>query len=125
ARGTGTARVARLLGRRTGPRAPGAGAHGPRPVRLHRRRPPKAEGRNGLAVRAPARRAGGRVMTAFQFLFADHGDPYMPLPANTPTVDDLPGLGLQDVAQLPVELLAILQREVDERMARTKAAKAR
>ena len=64
-------------------------------------------------------------MTAFQFLFADHGDPYMPFPANTPTVDDLPGLGLQDVAQLPVELLAILQREIDERMARTKAAKAR
>ena len=49
----------------------------------------------------------------------------MPFPANTPTVDDLPGLGLQDIAQLPVELLAILQRDVDERMARTKAAKAR
>ena len=31
-------------------------------------------------------------MTAFQSLFADHGDPYMPFPANTPTVDDLPGL---------------------------------
>ena len=56
-------------------------------------------------------------MTAFQFLFADHGDPYMPFPANTPTVDDLPGLGLQDIAQLPVELLAILQRDVDERAA--------
>ena len=52
-------------------------------------------------------------MTAFQPLFADHGDPYMPFPANTPTVDDLPGLGLQDIAQLPVELLAILQRDVD------------
>ena len=64
-------------------------------------------------------------MTAFQSLFADHGDPYMPFPANTPTVDDLPGHGLQDIAQLPVELLAILQRDVDERMARTKAAKAR
>ena len=49
----------------------------------------------------------------------------MPFPANIPTVDDLPGLGLQDIAQLPVELLAILQREIDERMARTKAAKAR
>ena len=35
----------------------------------------------------------------------------MPFPANTPTVDDLPGLGLQDIAQLPVELLAILQRD--------------
>jgi len=64
-------------------------------------------------------------MAAFQSLFADHGDPFMPFPTNTPTVDDLPGLGLQDIAQLPVELLAILQRDVDERMARTKAAKAR
>ena len=64
-------------------------------------------------------------MTAFQSLFADHGDPYMPFPANTPTVDDLPGLGLQDIAQLPVELLAILQRDVDERIKRDKAAKAR
>ena len=137
ARGTGPARVARLLGRRTGPRAPGAGAHGPRPVRLHRRRPPQTEGRSRLAVRASARRAGAarprhrfewsgcRVMTAFQSLFADHGDPYMPFPANTPTVDDLPGLGLQDIAQLPVELLAILQRDVDERIKRDKAAKAR
>ena len=64
-------------------------------------------------------------MAAFQSLFADHGDPYMPFPANTPTVDDLPGLGLQDIAQLPVELLAILQRDVDERIKRDKAAKAR
>lgn len=64
-------------------------------------------------------------MTAFQSFFADHGDPYMPFPANTPAVDDLPGLGLQDIAQLPVELLAILQRDVDERIKRDKAAKAR
>jgi hypothetical protein len=64
-------------------------------------------------------------MTAFQSLFADHGDPYMPFPANTPTIDDLPGLGLQDIAQLSVELLAILQRDVDERLKRDKAAKAR
>lgn len=64
-------------------------------------------------------------MTAFQSLFADHGDPFMPFPENTPTCDDLPGLSLQDIAQLPVELLAILQREVDERMSRIKAAKAR
>ena len=64
-------------------------------------------------------------MTAFQSFFADHGDLYMPFPANTPTVDDLPGLGLQDIAQLPVELLAILQRDVDERIKRDKAAKAR
>ena len=72
-----------------------------------------------------AERARGRVMTAFQSLFADHGDPYMPFPANTPTVDDLPGLSPQDIAQLPVELLAILQRDVDERIKRDKAAKAR
>lgn len=64
-------------------------------------------------------------MTALKSIFADHGDPYMPFPANTPTVDDLPGLGLQDIAQLPVELLAILQRDVDERIKRDKAAKAR
>ena len=63
-------------------------------------------------------------MTAFQSLFV-HGDPYMPFPANTPTVDDLPDLALQDIAQLPVELLAILQRDVDERIKRDKAAKAR
>jgi hypothetical protein len=49
----------------------------------------------------------------------------MPFPENTPTCDDLPSLSPQDIAQLPVELLAILQREVDERMAQVKAAKAR
>ena len=64
-------------------------------------------------------------MSAFQSIFANHGDPYMPFPANTPTVDDLPGLGLPDIAQLPVELLAILQREIDERLKHDKAAKAR
>ena len=31
-------------------------------------------------------------MTALKSIFADHGDPYMPFPANTPTIDDLPGL---------------------------------
>ena len=64
-------------------------------------------------------------MTAFQSLFADHGDSYMPFPANTPTIDDLTGLGLQDIAQLPVELLAILQRDVDERLKGAKGGKAR
>ncbi len=49
----------------------------------------------------------------------------MSFPSNTPTVDDLPGLGLQDIAVLPVELLAILQRDIDERLMRDKAAKAR
>lgn len=49
----------------------------------------------------------------------------MPFPENTPTPDDLPNLRPQEIAQLPVELLAILQRDIDERLARTKAAKAR
>jgi hypothetical protein len=49
----------------------------------------------------------------------------MPFPANTPTVDDLPGFSPQEIAQLPVELLAILQRDVDERLQRAKAAKDR
>ena len=49
----------------------------------------------------------------------------MPFPENTPTPDDLPVLSPQDIAQLPVELLATLQRDIDERLARTKAAKAR
>jgi hypothetical protein len=49
----------------------------------------------------------------------------MSFPSNTPTVDDLPGLGMQDIAVLPVELLAILQRDIDERLKRDKAAKAR
>ena len=49
----------------------------------------------------------------------------MPYPENTPTPDDLPGLSPQEIAGLPVELLAILQREIDERLKRDKAAKAR
>jgi len=61
-------------------------------------------------------------MPAFQFL---NGAALMPFPSNTLTVDDLPGLGLQDIAVLPIELLAILQREIDERLKCCKAAKAR
>jgi hypothetical protein len=49
----------------------------------------------------------------------------MPYPENTPTPEDLPGLSPQDIAGLPVELLAILQREIDERLTRDKAAKTR
>lgn len=64
-------------------------------------------------------------MPTFQSHFADHGDPCMPFPANTPTIDDLPGISLHDIAQLPVEMLAILQRDVDERIKRDKAAKTR
>ncbi len=49
----------------------------------------------------------------------------MPFPENTPTPDDLPGLCPQEIAGLPVELLAILQREIGERLKRDKAAKTR
>jgi hypothetical protein len=55
----------------------------------------------------------------------DHGDPDMPFPHNTPTPDDLPGLSPQEIAGLPVELLATLQRETEEALKRAKAAKAR
>ena len=49
----------------------------------------------------------------------------MPFPDNTPTPDDLPGIDPQEIADLPVELLAILQSEVDARLKRDRAAKAR
>ena len=49
----------------------------------------------------------------------------MPFPENTPTPDDLPSLSATEIAALPVELLAILQREIDERLKRDKAAEAR
>ncbi|REC54412.1 hypothetical protein DRV84_13895 [Rhodosalinus sediminis] len=49
----------------------------------------------------------------------------MPYPENTPTPDDLPDLSPQDIAGLPVELLAVLQHEIDARLKRDKAAKAR
>ena len=49
----------------------------------------------------------------------------MPYPENMPTLGDLPGLSPQEIAALPVEMLAILQREVDEHLERGKAAKAR
>ena len=64
-------------------------------------------------------------MPAFQSFFTDHGDHFMPFPENTPTPDDLPSLSAAEIAALPVELLAILQREIDERLKRDKAAKAR
>ncbi len=64
-------------------------------------------------------------MTAFQSFFTDHGDPFMPFPENTPTPDDLPQLSAAEIAELPVELLAILQREIDERLKLVKSAKAR
>lgn len=49
----------------------------------------------------------------------------MPYPENTPTPDDLPGLSPQEIGALPVELLAMLQREIDERLKHDKAAKSR
>jgi hypothetical protein len=49
----------------------------------------------------------------------------MPFPENAPTPDDLLSLGTAEIADLPVELLAVLQREIDERLKRNKAAKAR
>lgn len=64
-------------------------------------------------------------MAAFQSFFTDHGDHFMPFPENTPTPDDLPSLSAAEIATLPVELLAILQREIDERLKRDKAAKTR
>lgn len=64
-------------------------------------------------------------MTAFQSLFTHDGDPYMPLAKNAPRVDDLTSMPPQEIAALPVELLAILQREIDETLKRVKAAKAR
>ena len=64
-------------------------------------------------------------MTNFQSLFTHDGDPYMPLAKNAPRVDDLTSMPPQEIAALPVELLAILQREIDETLKRVKAAKAR
>ncbi len=64
-------------------------------------------------------------MTDFLDHFAQHGDPFMPYPDNVPTPDDLPGFDAAEIARLPVDLLAILEREVDERLKQAKAAKAR
>lgn len=49
----------------------------------------------------------------------------MPFPENAPTPDDLPLLSTAEIALLPVDVLAILQREIDERLKRDKAAKVR
>ncbi|MGP6089780.1 hypothetical protein [Antarctobacter jejuensis] len=49
----------------------------------------------------------------------------MPFPENAPGVDDLPGLSPAEIASLPVELLAILQRELDARLKQIRAAKDR
>ncbi len=49
----------------------------------------------------------------------------MPFPENTPRVDDLTSMPPQEIAALPVELLAVLQFEIDEAAKRIKASKAR
>ncbi|MCA0872197.1 hypothetical protein LCL97_15260 [Seohaeicola saemankumensis] len=64
-------------------------------------------------------------MSTFQSLFAILGDPYMPFPENAPTADDLLSLSSTEIADLPVELLAVLQREIDEQLKAVKTAKTR
>ena len=64
-------------------------------------------------------------MTPFQSLFAHHGDRFMPFPLNTPKPDDLLSLSTAEIAELPVELKAILQREIDERQKQIKSIKTR
>ena len=49
----------------------------------------------------------------------------MPYPTNAPRVDDLISMPPQEIATLPVELLATLQREIDESLKHDKAVKAR
>jgi hypothetical protein len=49
----------------------------------------------------------------------------MPFPENAPTPDDLPEVDPKEIAELPVEMLAVLQHEIDARIKRDKAAKAR
>jgi hypothetical protein len=65
------------------------------------------------------------VTLPIQTPFADHRDPFMPWPNNSPTPEDLPGIPDAELAQLPVDLLAILQRETEEALKRARAAKAR
>jgi hypothetical protein len=49
----------------------------------------------------------------------------MPFPSNAPTVDDLAGLPLPEIARLPIDLLATLQHDADERLSQAKFLKAR
>jgi len=64
-------------------------------------------------------------MATFQSQFNHDGDPYMPYPENAPRVDDLTSMPPQEIAALPVEMLAVLQHEIDEAAKRIKTAKAR
>ncbi|WP_209426932.1 hypothetical protein [Pararhodobacter sp. SW119] len=49
----------------------------------------------------------------------------MPFPQNTPSVDDLVNLPAGEIAQLPVDLLAAMQREIDAAARQMKAVTAR
>jgi len=49
----------------------------------------------------------------------------MPFPENTPRVDDLLNLPASEIAQLPVEMLAALQGELDHAAKQLKAASAK
>jgi len=54
-----------------------------------------------------------------------NGDPIMPYPENTPDLADLINLPAGEIAQLPVDLLAVLQAELDHAGRQLKAANAR
>jgi len=64
-------------------------------------------------------------MTPFQSQFTHNGDQYMPYPENAPRVDDLTSMLPQEIAALPVEMLAVLQHEIDVATKKIKTAKAR
>jgi len=49
----------------------------------------------------------------------------MPYPDNTPSTEEMLNLPIGELAEMPVELLARLQGEVDERLKQAKAAKTR
>jgi hypothetical protein len=49
----------------------------------------------------------------------------MPFPQNTPSIDELINLPAGEIAQLPVELLAVMQREIDAAAKQMKAVTAR
>ncbi|MFN3644411.1 MAG: hypothetical protein ACK4TB_15975 [Gemmobacter sp.] len=49
----------------------------------------------------------------------------MSFPENTPSIDELINLPAGEIAQLPVELLAVLQREIDAAAKQMKAVTAR
>jgi len=64
-------------------------------------------------------------MTPFQSFFTHYGDSFMPFPENAPHLKDLTSMPPQEIVALPVEMLAILQREIDEAAKQIKTAKIR